>query len=194
LSRIVCIVGLGNPGPKYRGTRHNIGFEWVDAAVTHLDSRAKFKEKFESEWVCIDTDSTEFHFLKPLTFMNESGRALSKWLDSHQGESKILVVYDEMDLNVGRIRLRYSGSDGGHRGIRSIIERLGTQNVPRLRIGIGRPVSETVDFVLSRFTPDERKILNDVLLDVPAVLEIFAREDEAMALNWINALKYGGQS
>ncbi len=126
--------------------------------------------------------------------MNESGRALSKWLDSHQGESKILVVYDEMDLNVGRIRLRYSGSDGGHRGIRSIIERLGTQNVPRLRIGIGRPVSETVDFVLSRFTPDERKILNDVLLDVPAVLEIFAREDEAMALNWINALKYGGQS
>lgn len=119
--------------------------------------------------------------------MNESGKAVSEWKQKFQGESEILVAFDDMDIPLGRLRYRAEGSDGGHRGLRSIIEHLGTQEVPRLRIGIGRPVDQSIDHVLSRFTPDEKKILKPLLAEASEQLKIWLTEKTELCMNKLNA-------
>jgi len=157
----LCVIGLGNPGPKYKGTRHNIGFAWLDAVMNSsvfANQNPSFTEKFSSLWWAGSCESTEVHLLKPQTFMNVSGQAVVKWRSKFQGDVRFLVVMDDMDLPLGKIRLRFEGSDGGHRGLRSIIERLGDKNIPRLKLGVGRPQEDSVDHVLSKFKPDEKLI------------------------------------
>ncbi len=152
------IVGLGNPGKQYEQTRHNIGFEVIDALSSQLAiplTQSKFKGLygvgfFKGEKVLL---------LKPLTYMNLSGESIRAVMDYYQIDLEdLLVIYDDLDLPVGKIRLRQKGSPGGHNGIKSTVAHLGTQQFNRIRIGIDRPVAGTIsvpDYVLGRFRKDE---------------------------------------
>ncbi len=186
----VCIMGLGNPGPRYSGTRHNIGFEWVDSLAAQL-GESSWKEKYESLWLQSNFMGFELHLMKPQTFMNESGRAYAQWKTKNQGDHRILVVYDDLDLPVGRLRLRYKGSDGGQRGMKSVIEHFGSNEVPRLRIGIGRNGEEASDYVLSRFTPDQWSHIKPLVQDARKHLELFLNHESEKAMNLVNSLQYG---
>lgn len=151
-----------------------------------------FTEKFSSLWLCASVEGVEVHFLKPQTYMNVSGQAYLKWKEKFQGESRVLVVFDDMDLPVGKIRYRGVGSDGGHRGLRSIIESAQTESVPRLRLGIGRPTStDTVDFVLEKFGPEERPIVDKVLKGASEQIKIWiASPSDEESMNILNGAKF----
>lgn len=185
-------MGLGNPGPKYQNTRHNIGFDWVDAAVGQLFGHdLKFSSKFDSLYCVGRLGEAEVHFLKPQTYMNLSGGAVRKWRKKFQGDVRFLVVLDDVDLALGRLRLRWTGRDAGHRGMRSICDNLGTQDVPRLRIGVGRPTDETRDYVLEKFDPDEKKTVQDLLAVAGEHLTAFVEKQPDEALNIINGFRGG---
>ena len=162
------IVGLGNPGSKYVGIRHNIGFRALDLISSRWE--IKLSEKRPKAILGIGNHLNEQVVLvKPRTFMNNSGEAL-RYLTDRFGTNPndILVIYDEMALPVGKIRLRARGSDAGHKGIRDIIEKLGTRDFSRIRIGIGRPDTdiEVSDWVLKRFSSKELLIIDEVLEEV----------------------------
>lgn len=166
---ISLFIGLGNIGPQYEGTRHNIGFEVLDRLAAKLTEGARTPSVFESElsrWVEVSRDSGPVVLAWPGTYMNRSGLAATIFLERMDlAPSQMLVIVDDYNLPLGKIRLRRSGSDGGHNGLESIIRELGTQNFPRLRLGIG-PVPDnvtTVDFVLARFRAEEAKPLKEML-------------------------------
>ncbi len=192
MAKRICFVGLGNPGPRYDGTRHNIGFDWIDEVVKqNLSGGLKeFSKKFQSLWCMTTVRGQEVHFLKPQTFMNLSGEALAEWKSKYQGETRYIVVFDDMDLELGRLRLRYDGSDGGHRGLRSVIEHLGTKEVPRLRIGIGRPAGEVIDYVLEKFKPEEKKTLESIMNKANDFLHLLIEDDLTKAMNEINGARF----
>jgi peptidyl-tRNA hydrolase, PTH1 family len=168
------IVGLGNPGPKYEGTRHNIGFVAIDALAKAWNINLSENKKFQG-WFGegLAPGNQKMRLLKPTTYMNNSGQAIRAVLDWYKiPPEAVLVVYDDMDLDVGRIRLRLSGSAGGQNGMKSAIAHLGTQNFPRLRIGIGsKAVSgDAISHVLGTFTPAEKSLIVEVIdLTVGAV-------------------------
>lgn len=182
------IVGLGNPEPKYDKTRHNIGFEALDRFSERwnipLQNNRRFKGLFgEGRSVAGD----KIYLLKPLTYMNRSGEAIRAVVDWYKlPPESLLVIYDDMDLAVGRLRLRLSGSAGGHNGIKSTISHLGSQDFPRLRIGIGQsgPDKDTVSHVLGRFTPTEREAIQEVLQLTTEAVELGLKEglEKAMSL------------
>src|SRR3954453_13317332 len=151
------IVGLGNPGKQYDQTRHNIGFTVIDelAKRFHIDlDQTKFKGLYGSTII----NGEKIFLLKPLTYMNLSGESIGPFMDYFQIDlDDLLVIYDDLDLPVGKIRLRQKGSAGGHNGIKSAIAHLGTQQFNRIRMGIGRPsVPMSIsDYVLGRFTVEE---------------------------------------
>ncbi|GAB6932051.1 aminoacyl-tRNA hydrolase [Calditerricola satsumensis] len=153
------IVGLGNPGPAYAATRHNVGFWVIDRLARTLRisvDKAKWKGLVGEGCV----DGQKVLLLKPQTYMNASGESVAEAVRFHKlNPEAILVIYDDMDLPLGTLRVRMKGSDGGHRGLRSIIAHLGTQEIPRIRIGIGRPAPgvSVTDHVLSPFAPEERE-------------------------------------
>lgn len=156
------IVGLGNPGIKYEKTRHNIGFDVIDILVKEYKAPV-FREKFQGLLTEINVEGEKVLFLKPQTYMNLSGDSLSAVAKFYKIDIKdILVIYDDMDTNLGKIRFRPKGSSGGHNGIKSIIAHLG-EVFPRIRFGIGKPTlpsqvgGDIVDFVLSRFTREEEQ-------------------------------------
>jgi PTH1 family peptidyl-tRNA hydrolase len=161
---IKAIIGLGNPGQKYKDTRHNVGFMVADAVAKAIKCDKKYKEKdFSHIYECPDYDVI---VAKPQTFMNLSGNAVLNILEDYNLKpQEILVVYDDLDLPLGSIRLRIKGSSGGHNGIKSIIDMIKTEEFPRLKIGIGRPErkEEVSNYVLSPFTKDERIILDRVI-------------------------------
>jgi peptidyl-tRNA hydrolase, PTH1 family len=167
LVRPQLIVGLGNPGPKYEGTRHNIGFVAVDAVARAWNVSLAEQKKFHG-WFGegMAPRSTKVRLLKPNTYMNDSGRAIRAVLDWYKiPPEAVLVVYDDMDLPVGRLRLRLSGSAGGQNGMKSAIAHLGTDKFPRLRIGIGSKAAgrDAVDHVLGRFAPADQALMAEVL-------------------------------
>lgn len=150
------VAGLGNPGPKYERTRHNAGFRVVDEVARRLGV-AHWKTKDEAAQAHVAARAVVL--VKPLSFMNESGRPLSRiagWWKAPPAE--MLVVSDDLDLPFGRLRMRTNGGSGGHNGLKSIIEYAG-EAFPRLRIGIGRGRSDTIDYVLSNFSGEEEKLL-----------------------------------
>lgn len=156
-----CVVGLGNPGKKYAMTRHNIGFIILDkfAEKYKLNFLPSKKDFYYSEGTVV---SSEFFLLKPTTYMNLSGTALLDYLLQYPTNiDDILIVYDDVNLTVGKIRLRNSGSDGGHNGIKSIIYHLQSDNFPRLRFGIGSDFSkgEMADYVLSKFNSEDYTVV-----------------------------------
>lgn len=161
--RIRLVVGLGNPGPEYDGTRHNVGFELVDRLAAERDLKWKRDRKFRSK---IASANASLVLTKPLTYMNLSGNAVARLQRFHKLDpDQILVVYDDVDLPIGRIRFRPEGSAGGHNGIKSLIEYLGTKEFPRLKIGIGSAGGrgEMVGHVLGKFSQEEREELEKVL-------------------------------
>jgi len=161
------IVGLGNPEPKYDHTRHNIGFEAIDNLAHSWGATLKENKRFHGLFSEIGKNGAKMFLLKPTTYMNRSGQAVKAVLDWYKiPPESILVIYDDMDLPVGKIRLRLSGSAGGHNGMKSLISHVNSQNFSRLRIGIGKsnPDKDTISHVLGKFAPDEQKIIKEVLI------------------------------
>ncbi len=176
------IVGLGNPGSQYAHTRHNIGFDVIDALAQSWQVLLTQQRKFQGEVGEGYRGQQRVRLLKPLTYMNHSGQSIRAVLDWYKLEpTSVLVVYDDMDLPLGKLRLRQSGSAGGHNGMKSAIAHLGTQAFPRLRIGIGsakaiHPEKDTVAHVLGRFTPQEAGVAREVInLAVELVESILQR-------------------
>lgn len=190
------LVGLGNPGAKYAGTRHNIGFESLDAMAQRWGIRCKEDRKFQGEYGTGTTpQGRKVHLLKPLTYMNRSGqsmRAVIDWLKLPA--ASVLVIYDDMDLPVGRLRLRLAGSAGGHNGMKSAISHLNTQDFPRLRIGIGSVKQidagdqAVVSHVLGNFSATERKIMALMVTEVVNAVEICVDRGVEAAMNRYNSL------
>lgn len=183
------IVGLGNPGEKYSSTRHNIGFECLDyLAERHgLDFRSKRAKAGIAEG---SIAGQRVVLAKPLTYMNLSGQAVSglrSWYKIDPSR-ELLVIYDDMDLPFGRLRLRQKGGPGTHNGMKSIITQLGSQDFPRLRVGIGQPPPgwDAVGYVLGRFTAEEAAELSDVCARVADAVEVILREGFVMAMNKFN--------
>lgn len=182
------IVGLGNPGSEYDKTRHNIGFEVVDRIASDLN--ATFESK-GGPWLVANArhKGRQLVLLKPTTYMNLSGQAVSKALRIFDVVPQdCLVVTDDLNLPPGKLRIRKSGSDGGHNGLSDIIERLGTTDFPRMRIGIGNdfPKGRQADFVLSPFGPDERAVIDELIPKAADASLCFVREGIDAAMNRFN--------
>lgn len=158
------VVGLGNPGARYAGSRHNLGFMVAEELGQRLPP-GKRNERFQCAYDEHDLNGTRVIVARPLTYMNNSGQAVGQLVRWYKAPlERLLVVYDELDLPFGRVRLRPGGSAGGHNGMSSIVRSLGSEEFARLRIGIGRPVSgSTVDYVLTRFPAQERDDLPELI-------------------------------
>jgi len=159
------IVGLGNPGSEYEHTRHNIGFEVIDA-LSEANGLPLDKLKFNAQFGKGKIEGMDILLVKPLTYMNLSGEALSPIMNFYQVTIEdILVVYDDLDLPIGKIRLREKGSAGGHNGIKSIIQHLGSQDFKRIRVGIGRPSGreKVIDYVLKRFNKEDQPTVDSAV-------------------------------
>ena len=182
------IVGLGNPGPRYAGTRHNVGFDVVDYLAAGPGCSA-FREKFEAFVAELKEGDETVLLMKPLTFMNLSGRAVRAAIDFYKVTAdQLLIVCDDFNLPLGKLRIRAKGSDGGQKGLRSVQEHLGTDAYTRLRIGVGEPEpGDAIDHVLTKFRPGERKAIEDAIATAAqAALEWVRRGTEA-AMNRFNA-------
>lgn len=154
-----CIVGLGNPGRKYRKTRHNVGFMVIDELLKRHQWKLNHT-KFNADYAIEHSQDDKVMLLQPQTFMNLSGEAIRPLMNYYNiSVQDVLVIYDDLDLPVGKIRLRQKGGHGGHNGIRSCLEHLGDKNFKRLRVGIGRPTSAipVVNYVLGKFDKEDRE-------------------------------------
>jgi len=181
------VVGLGNPGRRYEGTRHNAGFMAVERLQRRLPEGTS-RARFQAHIVETRDGDSRVVLAQPQTFMNESGIAVAQLVHWYKVPlDRLLVVYDDLDLPLGTIRLRADGSDGGHNGIASIIRSLKTNTFPRLRIGISRPASgPTVPYVLSRFNATERRELEDILDRTSDAILVWIREGLVSAMNQFN--------
>jgi PTH1 family peptidyl-tRNA hydrolase len=187
LATLRLVVGLGNPGSKYQGTRHNIGFELVDL-LARGGARAAFSRKFDGQLAEIEIDYRRVLLLKPETFMNLSGRSVGQIVRFYKlGIEDILAVCDDLSLPVGKIRIRPGGSDGGQKGLRDIAAHLGTDQYPRLRIGIGeRGELDATDYVLSRFRNPERALIDDALILASQAVAVWVTQGIEAAMNKFN--------
>ncbi len=179
------IAGLGNPGPRYAGTRHNVGFRCVERVAEAHDLSFSRRHK-HSQVACGSIAERSVILVKPRTFMNKSGYAVASLVNFYRVPlNQILVVYDDLDLPLGAIRLRPCGGTGGHRGMRSVIRQLGSREFARLRVGIDRPPGrmDPADYVLQDFSSDEEPVLLDVLDRALAAIKTWLTEgiDEAMS-------------
>ncbi|MEO0825614.1 MAG: aminoacyl-tRNA hydrolase [Cyanobacteria bacterium J06639_14] len=164
------IVGLGNPGNQYDRTRHNVGFDVVDRLAYRWQGTLPEHKRFKGKYGEIRVAGQKIGLLKPLTFMNRSGQSVRAVVDWYKlSPNDVMVVYDDMDLPVGKLRLRLAGSAGGHNGMKSIIAHIGTQDFPRLRLGIGATEKAgdrdgaVVSHVLGRFAPGEAEQIKEVV-------------------------------
>ena len=183
------IVGLGNPGPQYTWTRHNFGFLVVDSLAARHKVSWRNSAVHQGLWAKAEIENFECSLLMPMTFMNNSGLSLKK-LTARQGIAleDILVICDDLSLSFGEMRLRPSGSAGGHNGLKSIIDQLASNQFARLRLGIGvpRPAGDTVDYVLSNFTRLEKKALPDLINHALDCVTCWVTEGAAVAMNRFN--------
>lgn len=184
---MIIVVGLGNPGRRYKGTRHNVGRE-----VIHVLAE-RFKIRFADDgWAKVGRgriEGTTLLLAVPETYMNVSGQAVKDLLHRRRRHPEdLLIVHDEMDLSLGQLRLRPGNGPGGHNGVRSIIEEIGTGMFPRLRIGIGRPPAgvDPVEFVLDRFMGDERPRMDEAVARAADAVRVVAAEGLPAAMNRYN--------
>lgn len=186
---IAVIAGLGNPGQKYRNTRHNIGFDIVDQLSLKLGGSWASEARFEAETCRVSHGAHKLLLVKPQTFMNDSGRSLGAVMRYHKLEPEsLLVIYDDLTLDFGRTKLSVKGSSGGHNGIEDLLEKVGPGFV-RYRVGIGaKPIKEMdlADYVLSQFKPAEREILSQRLPSYVDQLRLIIDKDIETAFNIIN--------
>jgi PTH1 family peptidyl-tRNA hydrolase len=191
------LVGLGNPGPRYSTTRHNVGFLALEQLAAAAGQPFRSQAKLHGRLAEVGVGTNRLRLLLPETFMNESGRAVRATLDWFGLRAdQLLVIVDDMDLPLGRLRLRASGSAGGHNGLRSLIQHLGTQDFARLRIGIGAPAGDpgerrtrTVGHVLGPFSSGERAILEQVLAEVIRGVDLIRAQGMGRAGNHLNSFR-----
>ena len=180
------IVGLGNPGRKYEGTRHNMGFMAVDlfSDISQIDVDKEVFSGLLGRGKVFDEDVLLF---KPTTYMNLSGTAVSQVVHYFKIEKEdIIVVYDDMAIAPGNIRLRLNGSSGGHKGMQNIIEQLGTSDIKRIRIGIGEPTYDTVDFVLSKPVDEEKELIEGAIENAANAIKEALKNGFDRAMNRFN--------
>jgi PTH1 family peptidyl-tRNA hydrolase len=188
-----AVVGLGNPGSRYEGTRHNLGFRVVEALAGSAGAKlSRGPGAFALAHVTLD--GAAGLLVEPVTYMNRSGVAVKELLERFPdlAPDRLLVVCDDLDLPLGRVRFRAGGGDGGHKGLRSLVEVLGTRDFPRLRLGIGRPVpsddaTEVVDHVLDLFRDDEREAVEEVVARGAEGVRVFLAQGILAAMNRFNA-------
>jgi peptidyl-tRNA hydrolase, PTH1 family len=190
------IVGLGNPGRRYRGTRHNTGREVVERfAETH-----RIAIDTEEGWADVGRgvlDRERVLVARPQTYMNESGAAVADLRGRHRiPHAHVMIVYDELDLPLGTLRIRERGSHGGHNGLRDVIDALGTSNVPRLRVGIGRPPAgvDPMDYVLERPSAEERAVLDEAVEAAAHGLHLWITESLQAAMRFCNTKRLATSS
>jgi peptidyl-tRNA hydrolase, PTH1 family len=197
---ISLIVGLGNPGAKYAHTRHNIGFDLVDQLARRWQISLTEQRRFQGEVGEGTVLGQRLRLLKPNTFMNLSGQSVRAVLDWYKlSPQQVLVLYDDMDLPVGRLRIRLNGSAGGHNGMRSLIAHLGTQDFPRLRIGISKATElgvtkDTISHVLGKFAPEEQRVLPDVLHMAADAVELALRQGTEKSMSLYNGRSIGTET
>ncbi len=184
-------VGLGNPGAKYGMTRHNVGWLAMDALLEKLNKFAGFQYRCNGMiWGPFDVEGERVYLLKPLTFMNLSGRSVVQAKrELNIDNNNILIVYDDICLPFGKLRLRAKGSAGGHNGMASVIGALGTLEIPRLRIGTGgwEPIEDLIGFVLSPFDEEEMKALPNVLERAAKAILAWVTMDIEHAISYVNS-------
>ncbi len=184
------IIGLGNPEPKYNRTRHNIGFAAVDELAKIWQMPLQENKRFQGLFAeGVAPGGAKIRLLKPLTYMNRSGQSVRAVTDWYKIQAQsVLVIYDDLDLPVGRLRIRLSGSAGGHNGMKSIISHLGVKDFPRLRIGIGKSdgKKETINHVLGKFAPQEIPAIEEVLYAAVKAIELSLKEGVEKSMNRYN--------
>jgi PTH1 family peptidyl-tRNA hydrolase len=180
------VLGVGNPGQKYAGTRHNVGFAVIDELRSSLAARPRGKRHEARVWLAGDV-----LLAKPETFVNLSGRAARQLCAAHKVDpTNLLVLADDVNLRLGQLRLRREGSAGGHKGLRSIVQELGTQDVPRLRVGVGRPPDpkdDLVEHVLSPFPPDQEELARETIRRAAQCVEVYLRDGVEAAMDQFNS-------
>ncbi len=184
----MVVVGLGNPGSKYTETRHNIGFWSIDRIATEhsIDVSARNKATVVGEGTIAEQRVV---LVRPRTFVNRSGEAARYLLARYRiPPEKLLIIYDDINLPLGRLRLRARGTAGGHNGIKSIIEALGTEDFPRMRIGIGRPSAgqDQISYVIGAMSPEERKVADEMLERVDQAVSAILTDGIDTAMNRFN--------
>ena len=189
------VVGLGNPGTQYANTPHSIGFEAVDAIAAEIGATWEEKRQFK----CLMAKGTfaglPVMLVKPQTFMNLSGESVAPVVKYHNATAAdLLVIQDDIDLAVGRLRIRKNGSCGGHNGIRNIIERLGTQDFARLKLGVGKDKGNVIGHVLGKFDPATRETMNRLVAEAVKAAADILKSGPDRAMNAYNGFDAGARS
>ena len=185
------IVGLGNPGKQYDMTRHNIGFHTIDYIADKYGAKLT-KLKFKAVYGEATISGEKVYLVKPQTYMNLSGESVREAADFYKVDPEhIIVIYDDISLDVGQLRIRKKGSAGGHNGIKNIIAHLGTQEFPRIKVGVGDkpPRMDLADYVLSRFSKEDREKMEQAFKDAAEAVEVMIAEGPDAAMNQFNGHK-----
>ena len=181
------VVGLGNPGAQYANTPHSVGFEAVDAIAAEIGASWEEKRQFKCLMARGSFAGQAVMLVKPQTFMNLSGESVAPVVKYHNAtNADLLVIQDDIDLAVGRLRIRKNGSCGGHNGIRNIIERLGTPEFARLKIGVGKDKSNVIAHVLGKLDPETRKVMDRVVAESVKAAAAILRDGPDRAMNAYN--------
>lgn len=181
------VVGLGNPGSQYHGTRHNVGFEVIDR-LAQSPRASQFQSRFQALVAELLEDGQKILLVKPQTFMNLSGRCVRQLVDFYQLPlNELLIVCDDVNLPLGKLRVRARGTHGGHNGLRDIQNHLGTTEYARLRIGVDQPGHDLVDHVLSRFKPSEQVVIDEALATAVQAVDVWLRQGVEACMNRFNA-------
>lgn len=181
------IVGLGNPGKEYENTRHNVGFMVMDRLADVLNVSIS-SSKFKGEYVKLKYNGEDIILLKPMTYMNSSGESVIQVMKYFKIDvNDLLVIYDDLDMPVGKLRLRENGSAGGHNGMKNIISHVGTQSFKRIRVGIDKhPRIKVVDYVLGHFNKDEQPLIDEGIENAVKAIETYLQKDFTAAMNAYN--------
>jgi len=184
---VKVVVGLGNPGAQYANTPHSVGFEVVDRIAEACGAVWEEKRQFKCLMAKANFAGQGVLLVKPQTFMNLSGDSVAPVVKYHNAmAADLLVIHDDIDIAVGKLRIRKSGSCGGHNGIRNIIERLGTQAFARIKIGVGKDRTDVIGHVLGKFDPETRKVMDLVVAEAAKAAESVLRDGPDRAMNAYN--------
>lgn len=182
------IIGLGNPGKPYENTRHNIGFDVIDALAKEWNAPLN-QSKFNGMYATVHRPEGKVILLKPLTYMNLSGECVRPLMDYFDIDVEdIVVIYDDLDLETGKLRLRAKGSAGGHNGIKSLIQHLSTQEFNRIRVGVDRPPAgmKVADYVLSKFSKEDQPVVQDAISKCCHAVEVSLTKPFLEVMNQFN--------
>ncbi|MEQ8154157.1 MAG: aminoacyl-tRNA hydrolase [Clostridiaceae bacterium] len=181
------IVGLGNPGTEYKGTRHNIGFDVIDCLAEKNNIEVN-RKKFKGEIGEGKISGEKVVLLKPTTYMNLSGESIREVINFYKiTNDKVIVIYDDISLEIGRLRIRGKGSAGGHNGIKSILANLGSDVFPRIKVGVGQPKGNLVSHVLGKFSKEEMESVEKVVEGAAEAAEEIVKNGETEAMNKFNS-------